>query len=50
MLEESARELEQTIETETKLREQLEAKQAERLDIEEKYSTLQVKPEIVYIY
>ena len=43
LLEESAKDLEHTIVTEHKLREQLEAKQAERLDIEEKYSSLQVK-------
>ena len=41
MLEESAKELEETIATEQKLREKLEAKEAERLDIEEKYSSLQ---------
>merc|ERR1719410_2330250 len=41
MLEESAKELEETNATEQKLREKLEAKEAERLDIEEKYSSLQ---------
>jgi len=41
MLGESAKELEETIATEQKLREKLEAKEAERLDIEEKYSSLQ---------
>ena len=41
MLAESAKELEETIATEQKLREKLEAKEAERLDIEEKYSSLQ---------
>merc|ERR1719410_141927 len=41
MLAESAKELEETIATEQKLREKLEAKEAERLDIEEKYSGLQ---------
>ncbi|XP_067948401.1 kinesin-like protein KIF3A [Watersipora subatra] len=41
LLEESAKELEQQHETEAKLKEAIEAKQAERLDIEEKYSTLQ---------
>ena len=41
LLGESAKELEETIATEQKLREKLEAKEAERLDIEEKYSSLQ---------
>ena len=41
MLEESARELEETIEREESLRKRLEAKEAERLDVEEKYSSLQ---------
>ena len=41
LLDESAKELQETIATELKLREKLEAKEAERLDIEEKYSSLQ---------
>ncbi|KAF6017971.1 KIF3A [Bugula neritina] len=41
LLEESAAELEQQHEKEAKLKEALEAKQAERLDIEEKYNSLQ---------
>ena len=41
MLEESARELEEMIAREETLRMRLEAKQAERMDIEEKYSSLQ---------
>ena len=41
LLDESAKELEETIETEQKLRQQLKAKEAERVDIEEKYSSLQ---------
>ena len=41
LLEESARELEETIAREESLRKRLEAKEAERLDIEEKYSSLQ---------
>ena len=41
MLDESARELEETIEREESLRKRLEAKEAERLDVEEKYSSLQ---------
>merc|ERR1712106_1288831 len=41
LFDESAKELEETIETEQKLRQQLKAKEAERVDIEEKYSSLQ---------
>ena len=41
LLEESAKELEETILTEQKLREQLKQREAERVDIEEKYSSLQ---------
>ena len=41
LLDESARELEETIAREESLRKRLEAKEAERLDIEEKYSSLQ---------
>jgi len=41
LLDESAKELEETIQTEQKLRQQLKVKEAERLDIEEKYSSLQ---------
>ena len=41
LLEESARELEDTISKEQQLRDQLLAKEAERVDIEEKYSSLQ---------
>merc|ERR1719369_755463 len=41
LLDESAKELQETIETEQKLRQQLKAKEAERVDIEEKYSSLQ---------
>ena len=41
LLEESARELEETIAREESLRKRLEAKEAERLDVEEKYSSLQ---------
>ena len=41
LLEESAQELQETIATEQKLRQKLEEKEAERLDIEEKYSSLQ---------
>ena len=43
LLEESARELEDTISKEQQLRDQLLAKEAERVDIEEKYSSLQVR-------
>ena len=39
--EESAKELEETILMEQKLREQLKQREAERVDIEEKYSSLQ---------
>ncbi len=41
MLEESARELEETIAKEAALRKALQEKEAEREDIEEKYSSLQ---------
>merc|ERR1712173_414635 len=41
LLDESAKELEETILTEQKLREQLKQREAERVDIEEKYSSLQ---------
>merc|ERR1719333_380383 len=41
MLEESAKELEETIATEQKLREKLEAAEAERVDIEEKLRQLE---------
>lgn len=41
MLEESARELKKRKKKEAKLREQLEQKEAERLDIEERYASLQ---------
>lgn len=41
LLEESAKELEDTIATEQKLRDKLKMKEAERVDIEEKYSSLQ---------
>ena len=40
-MEESARELEETIQKEAAIRKALEEKEAERLDIEEKYSSLQ---------
>ena len=41
LLDESAKELEETIKKEEELRKVLEEKEAERLDIEEKYSSLQ---------
>lgn len=41
LLEESARELEETILKEAAIRKALQEKEAERLDIEEKYSSLQ---------
>ena len=41
MLEDSAKELEATVRRESQLKKALEAKEAERLDIEEKYSSLQ---------
>ncbi len=41
MLEESAKELEKRQKKEAKLRHQLQRKEAERLDIEEKYASLQ---------
>lgn len=41
LLEESARELEETIRREEAIKRRLEEKEAERLDIEEKYSSLQ---------
>ena len=41
MLEESALELEEMIAREESMRMRLEAKEAERMDIEEKYSSLQ---------
>ena len=41
LLEESAKELEDTVEKESEIRKAMEEKEAERLDIEEKYSSLQ---------
>ena len=43
LLQESAAELDQRRRREDELREALEAREAERLDIEEKYSSLQVR-------
>ncbi len=40
-MEESAKELEETIRKEAALKKALQEKEAERMDIEEKYSTLQ---------
>merc|ERR1712001_390549 len=41
LLEESAKELEETVKKESEIRKAMEVKEAERLDIEEKYSSLQ---------
>ena len=41
LLDESARQLEDTISREASIRQKMKEKEAERLDIEEKYSSLQ---------
>ena len=41
LLDESARQLEETISNEASIRKALKEKEAERLDVEEKYSSLQ---------
>ena len=41
LLDESARQLEETIANEASIRKTLKEKEAERLDVEEKYSSLQ---------
>ena len=46
MLQESAKELEETIIREDSLKKALEEKEAERMDIEEKYSSLQEEAQV----